>query len=573
MVFLGIIFALVNLFATDVDAAAPCCGITAIDARNGLVTAKVNQTGQIFQFQVGNPVLLRSLKVGQEVYANLSIKQVSLDGKSFCCAIVKLNPVLGGRMSNSPAPQTNVSGSVQSSQQQAETTSVTGTSSVASPVKKATPTRGSGTLPAVDMSKVTASEGSTAMATRGKPAPPAERVPGRLGVFSPASENANGQADPPPRVSTIPRLGPGIGSSSRPMLVKDHPQAQQILSAIGQALAQREINVALLGGQKYMINDCLGIKASAGQFYLRVSNPTVGFDGAAIKIEAAIEHISLNVLKVRVRPNLGNLLEPCKFSGAFEVGGAASNVRFEMRLGGPTLDLNQCRVATLGPVDVRWHVGGLNLKPLQNNLDEVAKEMIEDALNASTSFLMDPVSVVLEGFLDTVCETKVALYRRYMDQLGAGVTLYHLPAAYVAQLRDYYPKVRLETVRFGFSNRQPPNNATTDCHNTYFGSREYVDKLRTSTVGNDVYWLYHELRHTEQCNELGGRDFYAERWFRDLEISALSTNLNNPDYYRVLHDRMPMERDADGRGKVVMGKLPALASELASVPATKNVPK
>jgi hypothetical protein len=336
-----------------------------------------------------------------------------------------------------------------------------------------------------------------------------------------------------------------------------------MLSAITQALSQREINIALLGGHKYMINDCLGIKASAGEFTLRLANPTVEFEGLAIKVQAAIERISLNGLRVRVRPSSPPYV--CHFSKAFGVGGSASNVRFELRLGGPTLDVNQCRVATLGPVHVRWHIGGLNLKPLQNNLDEVAKEMIEDSLNVASSIFMDPVTAAIEGAMDNLCESKVTLYRRYMDQLGAGVRLENLPDAYVAQLKDYFPKIDLKTVRFGYSSRQPAGNTTTDCHNVYSGRREFVDQLRNASLGSNatlLSLLYHELRHTEQCNEMGGRDFYAERWFRDFEISALTSNLNNPNYYTVLHDRMPMEKNAEARATEVLKVLSFLTSSI-----------
>jgi hypothetical protein len=285
-----------------------------------------------------------------------------------------------------------------------------------------------------------------------------------------------------------------------------------------------------------------------------------------------IDRIHLEALKIRMKPNASNPLEPCKFSKAFKVSGSATKVKFVMRLGAPVADLDQCRIPSLGPVEARWHVGGLNLKPLQNNLDEVAKEMIEAALNVSSQVLTDPFTAVLEGSMDTICETKVFLYRRYMDQMGAGVKLYHLPDGYVDQLKDYYPNVNLRSIRFGFSDRQPSGNTTTDCHNIYFSSRDYTDKVRTGTVDSDFFLLYHELRHTEQCKEVGGRDPFAEMWFKDLEYSALATNLNNPDYYKVLHDKMPMERDADTRATAVENKLGSLSQTQSPASATPSAP-
>jgi hypothetical protein len=69
------------------QAQAACCSITAIDAKTEVVTAKVNASGAEFQFRVTNANLLKGLRVGQGVYANLAAKQVSLDGKSACCSI------------------------------------------------------------------------------------------------------------------------------------------------------------------------------------------------------------------------------------------------------------------------------------------------------------------------------------------------------------------------------------------------------------------------------------------------------------------------------------------------------
>jgi hypothetical protein len=67
--------------------AVPCCNITAIYTSTGVVTAKENATSRTFEFRVTNAALLKSLKVGQGVYANFRAKQVSLDGKTACCQI------------------------------------------------------------------------------------------------------------------------------------------------------------------------------------------------------------------------------------------------------------------------------------------------------------------------------------------------------------------------------------------------------------------------------------------------------------------------------------------------------
>lgn len=66
-------------------AAQPCCSITNI--AGGLVTAKETATGKTFQFQVTDPALMKSLRVGQKVYADFGTQRVSVDGVQPCCSI------------------------------------------------------------------------------------------------------------------------------------------------------------------------------------------------------------------------------------------------------------------------------------------------------------------------------------------------------------------------------------------------------------------------------------------------------------------------------------------------------
>src|SRR5258708_8521435 len=56
------------------SAAAACCKITAIDPHTGVVTARQDASGQTFQF-AASPAVLRTLKLGQGVYANLRSRQ------------------------------------------------------------------------------------------------------------------------------------------------------------------------------------------------------------------------------------------------------------------------------------------------------------------------------------------------------------------------------------------------------------------------------------------------------------------------------------------------------------------
>jgi len=106
------ISALALLCPPPAHAGTPCCDITAIDARTGVVTARVNATGQTFQFNAGSA--LRQLRVGQSIYANLATKQVSVNGLQPCCQIITTGvaPVDGVR---SPAQSTTLGSTATSS--------------------------------------------------------------------------------------------------------------------------------------------------------------------------------------------------------------------------------------------------------------------------------------------------------------------------------------------------------------------------------------------------------------------------------------------------------------------------
>ena len=74
------------------SAGEPCCAITAIDARTGIVTAREIGSKRTFQFQVKNAALLRSLKVGQPISADFRTQKVSVDNAAPCCGITSVQP-------------------------------------------------------------------------------------------------------------------------------------------------------------------------------------------------------------------------------------------------------------------------------------------------------------------------------------------------------------------------------------------------------------------------------------------------------------------------------------------------
>jgi hypothetical protein len=152
----------------------------------------------------------------------------------------------------------------------------------------------------------------------------------------------------------------------------------------------------------------------------------------------------------------------------------------------------------------------------------------------------------------SLCESKLTAYNGYMAQLGAGVTTYQLPALYREMLQPFYSG-NIANWRFGFADRQPPNNATTDCNVTYFNNIAFVTKLQQGLVDSSWDWLFHELRHFSQCSILGGRDAYAKMWFGHLEIAFIQSN-----DLATLHDRMWMENDAETYSTSMISKTSAI---------------
>jgi Cu/Ag efflux protein CusF len=94
---LGGVLALVLFSPSNAIAAQPCCGITAIDARSGVITAKETATGRTFQFKLDDAALLGTVKVGQVVEADFKTMKVTVHppGVSPCCAITGIDARTG----------------------------------------------------------------------------------------------------------------------------------------------------------------------------------------------------------------------------------------------------------------------------------------------------------------------------------------------------------------------------------------------------------------------------------------------------------------------------------------------
>jgi Cu/Ag efflux protein CusF len=437
------------LSAASAPAAAPSAvgKIAAIDINTGVVTATENATGQTFRFMVKDRKLAGTLRAGVSVDFSKSTG-LSLNGfAGGCCTPIFhhvdcsltptacpggqkpkghirltgsfwddlndfcgntgdttgncVDPTQPGPNTMPPAPDTapplpppGDSGQGGKAGQQKPQVQQ-------SPSNNNAPNRnnfGLGTVPDVP-------EGSTEGAIRGVTASPGNSPAGPTsyhgvrikGVFSPASENAKGEADPPtpailrPAIQTpaaIPSRLPPIGS----LRLASTQQGKQLIQQATAMLGGVNMHASLLGGHKYMVTSCLGIKASAGTFDLVIPDPALTFDAGGVHLTLKIARVNMNALSVRFEPNPGNLLDPCTFSDQVGIGGYVEDIQYDISFD-PIEDLEACRLGSMGKVDYKISIGKVRLEPLPPEVGNVAKDMINDALllSFSAATQLDPV--------------------------------------------------------------------------------------------------------------------------------------------------------------------------------------
>jgi hypothetical protein len=62
----------------DVSAGSPCCSITTIDMKTGIVTAKNTATGGTFEFRLGNAAQIRNIRIGDQVSTDFQTREVTV---------------------------------------------------------------------------------------------------------------------------------------------------------------------------------------------------------------------------------------------------------------------------------------------------------------------------------------------------------------------------------------------------------------------------------------------------------------------------------------------------------------
>lgn len=403
-------FAVVLLAAAlaSTAAAADCCSVVSINLRTSVVTAEDSATRQRFEILVENAVLLHRLRPGQAVDIDVQNRRATFAG-------------IAGRF-----PLFDE-----------DTRRARAAALAAPPVGEPAPPPAAQVAPAAEAGRFEAPQppplparqppepsfGAPSPYPYAESTPPAPAAaPGRAPSAAPPQGGIGPMRDKPiarrdPRAQDPPdddaneddepdppkmlrkkglRLGAGGKAMSKPVRLDKYPDAQGFLRKVAEAMTRKEIDVSLIGGEKYMVNDCLGIKVRAGNFRMKLASPNARLEGTAAKLTFRVERISMNGISLRMRPST-NVLKPCHFGKKFSVGGSASDVRIEFRFD-PIMDFARCKFGSFGKIHTRIDIGNLNLKPLQNDLDRMAKNAIEDALNNVFNF--DPTDQIFQTIDD-----------------------------------------------------------------------------------------------------------------------------------------------------------------------------
>lgn len=226
------------------------------------------------------------------------------------------------------------------------------------------------------------------------------------GVCSPASDNPNHEPDPLP--VGIPsqhtfKLAGQVGAITTRRLMSTS-DGKQIVQQAAQRLGGFQMHMALLAGHKYMVNSCLGIKASAGTFDLVVPPPAITFGATSATISFGVGHIALDAFSVRLRPDPTDVIQPCHFSGSIGIGGDANDVMFSMTVD-PLYNLETCEITALNVSNAGWQIGSFHIAPLPAAVTGVAKEMVVDAMDYYSGFgLQDRF---LQNIMDLLSPTEL----------------------------------------------------------------------------------------------------------------------------------------------------------------------
>ena len=62
----------------ETSAGTPCCSVTAVDGKTGIVTAKNTATGETFKIRLGDAAQIGNIKIGDQVSTDFQTRQVTV---------------------------------------------------------------------------------------------------------------------------------------------------------------------------------------------------------------------------------------------------------------------------------------------------------------------------------------------------------------------------------------------------------------------------------------------------------------------------------------------------------------
>ncbi len=170
-------------------------------------------------------------------------------------------------------------------------------------------------------------------------------------------------------------------------------------------------------------------------------------------------------------------------------------------------------------------------------------------LHTQSHAQIDPAFCIREHPEEPYCPVMMSLIGSHLTQLGVGTNMAPLPDTLASRLAMHFPDLDMSEIRVGYSDRQPVNNATTDCNNIYFHNRDVLIAIESTLFVDQghFYWLLHELAHSQQCAQIG-MDEFRFRWMNaargfvwDNPFDLFIGRLNWLDLWLAV----PLENEAD----------------------------
>ncbi|MDA0737516.1 MAG: hypothetical protein O2999_14270 [Nitrospirae bacterium] len=156
------------------------------------------------------------------------------------------------------------------------------------------------------------------------------------------------------------------------------------------------------------------------------------------------------------------------------------------------------------------------------------------------------------------------LYQEYMKSIGAS----YEGAIYESIRKDLQPfyTVSLDTVRVSLGSASD-GAGITDCTHIHFPDEELVHTLQSGEAianSSKLHCVLHELKHVQQCQDIGSRKKYGVMWFSQFEITLKvridetirdALSLLSGKGAKYVHDAMPMEKDAEDYANSILDKV------------------